>query len=266
MPSPIDPDHSGSALTEALAAFAARVSGCLVALDFDGTLAPIVDDPSQSRAVAGAFGALSRLAGAGAQIAVVTGRDALTALELSRFAEIPGLIVSGLHGAEVWHDGSLQTRDEPAGIDVLRRELPPLLDQVDPDSWLEDKRLSLVVHTRRSADPLTVLEQLRGPVTELAEANGLQVLDGKFVLEIRIPGLSKADAVSRLLTPQTTAALFAGDDHGDLPAFEAIHSWSRRTGNPAVAIAVGEVAEVRQAADVRLPAPAALADLLAALL
>ena len=92
---------------------AAALPGALVALDFDGTLAPIVADPTASRPVAGAIEALSALAGAGAQIAVITGRDAATAVGLGGFDTVPGLVVAGLYGAETWHDGELSAPDEP---------------------------------------------------------------------------------------------------------------------------------------------------------
>jgi trehalose 6-phosphate phosphatase len=210
----------------------------LIALDFDGTLAPIVTNPADSRPVHGVVDTLTCLADAGMQIAIVTGRDAGTVLTLGRLAPIPGLVVSGLHGAERWQGGQLVTRDEPPGIAALRDLLPPLLHQVDPEVWLEDKRLSLVVHTRPAADPAGALLRLAPAVTALAAAHGLEVHPGKLVHEIRIPDLSKADALRLLLTDDTTAALFAGDDVGDLPAFDAIGQWSQATGRPGITVAV----------------------------
>jgi len=62
----------------------------LVAVDFDGTLAPIVPDPADSRPVPGAIAALRVLAERGAQVAVVTGRDARTVIELGGLDAIPG--------------------------------------------------------------------------------------------------------------------------------------------------------------------------------
>ncbi|HEV2888626.1 MAG TPA: trehalose-phosphatase, partial [Jatrophihabitans sp.] len=195
-----------------LAAIAARLPGALIALDFDGTLAPIVRDPSTSRPVPGVIVTLARLARAGAQIAIVTGRDAATVLELGGLQAIADVIVSGLHGAETWQHGNLRTRDEPAGLAVLRTSLPPLLSQVDEGVWLEDKRLSLVVHARQAADPQRALTELGDRLPALVAEQGLELHPGKLVLEIRIPQLSKATALERLLTPATPAALFAGDD------------------------------------------------------
>jgi trehalose 6-phosphate phosphatase len=223
-------------------------SSVLLALDFDGTLSPIVDDPERARAVPAAIEALVDLADRGARIAIVTGRDAATVVELGGLERIRGVLVSGLHGAETWHEGQFRTRNEPAGISALREALPPLLERVDPGVWLEDKRLSL--------------EMLRKPVTALAAEHDLDVVGGKFVLEIRIPGLSKADAVSSLLNEHTRAALFCGDDLGDLPAFEAIRSWAADSGHTGITIAVGEVPQVSTAADLQLDSPEELAELL----
>ncbi len=241
---------------------AENLSGALIALDFDGTLAPIVRDPATSRPVAGVIDTLAALAGAGSQIAIVTGRDARTVLELGGLASIPDVWISGLHGAESWHQGVLSTIDEPAGLAELRALLPA---QLPVGTWLEDKRLSLVVHTRQAGDPERALDEVSRQLPSLVSEYGLEAHPGKLVLEIRIPGLSKATALERLLTEDTSAALFAGDDLGDLPAFEAVRAWRESAGRPGCRIAVGEVAELRAVADLRLDSPAELARLLQAL-
>ncbi|MEO6700349.1 MAG: trehalose-phosphatase [Jatrophihabitantaceae bacterium] len=244
-------------------AITANLAGALIALDFDGTLAPIVRDPQAARPVDGVIATLAELAAAGAQVAIVTGRDAHTVLRLGQLQRIGNLVVSGLHGAETWRDGELATLDEPAGLEALRAALPPLLPA---GVWLEDKRLSLVVHTRQAEDPDAALAALTGPVTELVAAHGLDTHPGKQVLEIRLPELSKATALTTLLGPDTTAALFAGDDLGDLPAVEAIRAWSAGTGRPGCTVAVGEVAQLRAVTDLQLAEPAELAALLRGLL
>jgi trehalose 6-phosphate phosphatase len=243
----------------------AVIDGALIALDFDGTASEIVPDPATARPVAGIIDALSTLAAHGARVAIVTGRDVATLLTLAPVTSVPGVTLSGLHGAELWRGGVLKTRAEPAGLDQLRESLPPILRSVDQAAWLEDKRLSLVVHTRTAVDPDDTLRRLRQPVTERAGALGLDVVGGKYVLEIRIPGLSKADALAELLTPATTGALFAGDDLGDLPALAAIRSWGFRTGRPAITVAIGDVVEVQRAAQLQLSSPVEFAKFLSGL-
>ena len=243
----------------------AELTGALIGLDFDGTLAPIVPDPMRARPVPGIPETLIRLAERGARIAVVTGRDARTVLELSGLGGVPGMLVSGLHGAETWQDGELRTREEPPGLAELRTLLPPMLP---PDVWLEDKRLSLVLHARRAARPEQALAELNRFVPELVAEHGLEAHPGKLVIEIRIPQLSKATALDSLLAggaSEPTAALFAGDDLGDLPAVQAVRRWAERTGRPALTVAVGEVGELRAETDLALADPAALAELLAEL-
>jgi trehalose 6-phosphate phosphatase len=249
-----------------VAAIAARLPGALIALDFDGTLAPIVGDPSAARPAPGVIDTLTRLARAGARIAIVTGRDAATVLELGGLAAIPEVVVSGLHGAETWQHGRLRTRDEPPGLAALRTSLPPLLRRAGDGVWLEDKRLSLVVHTRQAADPHAALAALGEALPPLVAEQGLELHPGKLVLEIRIPDLSKATALEELLTIDTPAALFAGDDLGDLPAVAAVAAWAAATGRPGLTIAVGETPELREAADGAVDSPAELAELLADLL
>jgi trehalose 6-phosphate phosphatase len=240
----------------------ARLAGALIALDYDGTLSPIVPDPMQARPVPGVLDTLSRLAERGARIAVVTGRDARTVLELGGLQRIPGLVVSGLHGAETWRDGELLTRDEPPGLAELRDLLPPLLPA---GVWLEDKRLSLVLHTRRADRPEQALAELDRFVPRLAAEHGLVAHPGKQVIEIRIPELSKATALDLLLAEDPSAVLFAGDDLGDLPAVRTVRDWGGRTGRPALTIAVGGPAELAAATDRSLAGPAELAAVLAEL-
>jgi trehalose 6-phosphate phosphatase len=237
-----------------------------VGLDFDGTLAPIVTDPQAARPVEGAVELLTDLARGGTQVAVVSGRDAQTAIRLGELDRIPGVIVSGLHGAQLWRDGRLDSRSEPPGMTEVRLALPSLIGRLEPDARIEDKGLSIVVHTRPARDPAAALDRLAGPVTELAARNGLDVVSGKFVLEIRIPDLSKADALQALLTPHYRAAIYAGDDLGDISAFAQVDRWAAedaaRTG---LTIAVGEVAEVRAAARLTLDTPQDLLRVLAGL-
>jgi trehalose 6-phosphate phosphatase len=238
----------------------------LIALDFDGTLAPIVADPASSRPAPGAVAALTTLAEAGARIAVITGRDAPTALELGGFAAVPGLVIEGNYGAETWQDGELSVPNQPPEIVALRERLPAVVAQHagDPAVWIEDKGLSLVVHARRAADPAAAIDQLRGPVGELAEQLGLDPHAGRGVLEIRIPGYDKGVALLRLVERfDPTAVLFAGDDLGDLPAFAAIRRL-RAEGRTAwgLGAASAEVPELAEAADLNVDGPAGVVALL----
>lgn len=252
-----------------LAALLAEPGRAVVALDFDGTLAPIVPDPADSRPLPGIGEALTALAGRGTTIAVITGRAARTVLALSGFAGVPGLIVEGLYGAERWHDGALDTPSTPEAIERLRDRLPPIVASgVDEKVWIEDKRLSLVVHGRLAADPEAALEPLRAPIAALAGELGFEVHDGRGVIELRLPGFDKAGALRRVVDSRhPTAVLFAGDDLGDLPAFGLIGAL-RDAGLTAYGVGVrsAEVPELADAADVLVDGPAGVLALLRALL
>ncbi len=252
-------------VAELVESFAASLPGSLVATDFDGTLAPLRADPEDSRPRAGAVEALATLASRGAQIAVITGRDARTVLRLGGLDEIPGLIVAGLYGAETWTAGELDTPDTPAAIQALRERLPGALHGADPAVWIEDKRLSLVVHARRAADPEAALAAVTDPVTVLGGELGLEVHPGSGVLELRLPGYDKAAALATVADGRA-ATLFLGDDLGDLPAFAQIRKL-RAAG--AIAWGVGVLSSgaegIPEAADVTVEDPAAVVDLLRAL-
>jgi trehalose 6-phosphate phosphatase len=242
--------------------------GCLpdvlVALDFDGTLAPLVTDPQQSRPVPGTVAVLRAVAATGAQVAVITGRDASTVIRLGGLDDVPGIVVAGLYGIETWHDGDLVTPDTPETIAVLRERLPRALahDGADPELWVEDKRLSLVVHARRATDPDAALETVREAVHQLAGELGLEVHPGRDVLELRLPGYDKAGALRRLAADRA-GVLYVGDDLGDLPAFAEIRRM-RADGRAAYGIGVlsSGVGGVAEAADIHVADPAAAVEVL----
>ena len=73
----------------------------LIALDYDGTLAPIVTDPAAARPHSDAGHALRRLAPLVGTLAVITGRPALAAVEVGRLNQVPGVIVLGHYGRPV---------------------------------------------------------------------------------------------------------------------------------------------------------------------
>lgn len=196
----------------------ARLAGAVVALDYDGTLAPIVDRPSDAVPADGAVEVLQALASRVRTLALVTGRPADVVVELAGLRAVPGLVVLGQYGAQRWSGGAVTAPPELPDVAAARVALPPVL--APEGAELEDKGLSLVVHTRRCADPAGALARLEAPVT--AAAGGLEVHRGRLVLELRPPGYDKRAALLSLCDPIPSAVLFAGDDLGDLPAYDAV--------------------------------------------
>jgi len=259
-------------------AVVAAADRLVVGLDFDGVLAPIVEDPTRAHIHPDAPEVLGELARVVRAVAVVTGRPARQAVALGGLDEVgqameehgTGLFVFGQYGNERW--SSTQRRvvspRPPAGLAGFERELPGLLRDVDAgDAFLEEKGLAVAVHTRRMADPAGALHRIAGPVRELADRHGLVLEPGRNVLEVRGPGVDKGDAVRTLATEQSAGAfLYAGDDLGDVVAFEAVTRLGE-DGMPTflVAAASEEQQALVELADVAVPGPAGVLDLLRSL-
>jgi trehalose 6-phosphate phosphatase len=252
-----------------LAAIVADPGHALIALDFDGTLAPIVSEPSAARPHPDVLPALRRLATGVGTLAIITGRPAPVAVELGGFAGIPGLIVIGHHGFERWEGGQLTSPPPPPQVATARTRLPGVLAaaRAPEGTQVEDKGHALVVHVRRTADPQAALARLTGPMAEFAADTGLDCQPGRMVIELRPPGINKGTALTALIAERDPAAvLFAGDDLGDLPAFEAVRA-ARAAGRKGVAVcsASDEVTALATHADLVLDGPREVGALLAAL-
>jgi trehalose 6-phosphate phosphatase len=241
----------------------------LIATDFDGTLAPIVPRPGDARAYPGAVPALIALAKAVGTVAVITGRAPANVVRLGGLEAVPGLIVLGHYGWQRWQDGQLTEPEPGPAVEAARAALPGLLrDAGAPEGTsIEDKTHALAVHTRRTADPEAALRGLRDPLGELAGRLGLMAEPGRFVIELRPPGVDKGTALTGLVAERVAASvLFCGDDLGDLPAFAAVRAL-RADGVPgcAVASASPESPQVAAAADLVVEGPGGVVALLAAI-
>ncbi|HTE72980.1 MAG TPA: trehalose-phosphatase, partial [Actinomycetes bacterium] len=124
------PKPATSAGRDGLRALLADPADALVALDFDGTLSPIVPDPDDARAHPDVPPVLERLAGRGVRVAVVTGRPAQLAVDRGGLAGVPGLVVLGHYGLERWEGGTVTAPDVAAGVAVARDRLPGLLREL----------------------------------------------------------------------------------------------------------------------------------------
>ncbi|MGC0422423.1 trehalose-phosphatase [Embleya sp. AB8] len=269
------PEPTTPAGRAGLAALLGAPGRAVVALDFDGTLAPIVDRPDQARADVRAVLALSRLTPHLAATVIVTGRPAAVAVEYGRFRGVAGLerlVVLGHYGLERWDaaTGRVSAPEPPAGVAEVRLALPGLLQALDVwhTTWIEDKGSALAVHTRRAPDPQAALDLLRAPLAELAKRHDLVVEPGRYVLELRPEGMDKGRALTTFLAEhRAESVLFAGDDLGDLAAFSAVEAL-RGSGSVAgltVCSGSAEVHALAERADLVVPGPEGVADLLTAL-
>jgi trehalose 6-phosphate phosphatase len=246
----------------------ARAADVVVGLDFDGTLAPIVDDPESAHIHPDAPQVLTDLAGAVRAVAVITGRPARQALALGGLDEVGDavggtgreLYLFGQYGNERWSSTNRRVISPrpPAGLASFGRELPRVLRGADAaDAFVEDKGLAVAVHTRRLGDPDAAFERLVKPIGDLAERHGLTVEPGRRVLEVRSHGMHKGMVVEYLMEDlEAGGFLFGGDDLGDLEAFEAVLDLRRR-GLPTLLVcsASREETTLRPLSDVLVDGP-----------
>jgi trehalose 6-phosphate phosphatase len=264
LPEPATPQGSAG-----LAALLAEPARAVVALDYDGTLSPIVDRPEDAVPAPGALAALARVARTVGAVVLITGRPAREVVALAGLDQAPGLSslqVLGQYGLQRWdaRTGRFSSPEALPGVDLARRRLPELLAGAPDGVAVEDKEQALVVHFRRAADPDGALAALRGPLEALAADVGLEPHPGRRVLELRPPGHDKGGALRDLLTARDArSVLFAGDDVGDLPAYDAVDE-VRTAGIPGVLVCSRspEVIALEERADLVVDGPQGVVDLL----
>lgn len=223
----------------------AAAGGALIGLDFDGTLAPIVEDPPQAWIHPAMPDLLLQLGEVVGTVAIVTGRPAAQAVELARLEEIASplanLIVLGQYGNESWSssDQRVHSQAPPDGLAGFIDTLPELFESLGFEPRVEDKGLAVAIHTRSLPDPTSAYQRLIAPLSELAARHGLVIEPGRFVLEARAAGMDKGIALRRLAeATQPSAMLFAGDDLGDIPAFQELGR-QREAGLPTLQVCSG---------------------------
>jgi trehalose 6-phosphate phosphatase len=196
-----------------------NVDRVLVALDFDGTISPIVAVPSQARPAPGALEAMARLSGApGTEVALVSGRSRHDLGLVSGADDVVMLI--GSHGQEIGADLVLSA-DESALLTDIRSSVADAVGSI-PGVRVEQKPAGLAVHVRgcAPADADRALDLVRGLVDELA---GTFCLEGKLVIELSTRPLDKGSALRALIEADTSRrVLFAGDDITDESAMAVL--------------------------------------------
>jgi trehalose 6-phosphate phosphatase len=206
-----------------LARFAA--SDVLVALDYDGTLAPIVSTPRKARMRPRTRQLLAAVAKRYPCV-VISGRtrDDVTA----RVSSAPVWHVAGNHGLEPWGEQAAYAARVREWVQKLRRRL----EGVDGVT-IEDKTYSVTVHYRRARRK----DRVRRAVSHaLRSLRGARVIGGTEAFNVMPRGAPhKGEALERarrLLA--CDKAIYVGDDETDEDAFSAARAdrlLSVRIGN-----------------------------------
>jgi trehalose 6-phosphate phosphatase len=195
-----------------------RTPQLLVACDYDGTLAPIVDDPTRAEPLPEAAAAIRELASLPqTTVAVISGRALRDLAALSRLPSEVRLV--GSHGSEF--DVGFAARIAPDAA-ALRTRLGQAIAEIVREHRgvrLEQKPASVAIHTRGIGheQSLTIAEAIRsGPATW----PGIYITTGKEVVELSVVAANKGVAVDELRTQMSASAvIFLGDDATDENAF-----------------------------------------------
>ena len=202
----------------------------LVAVDFDGTLAPIVERPEDAAPLPDGIAALRRLAErADTDVAIVSGRG----LEDARArVRLEGVYYAGNHGMEIEGPGLSRVLDEAAALrpslEGCRARLEEELSRVE-GAQVEDKGLTLSIHYRRGATQEGREAVVRSVHAACAGVRGLRITEGKMVVEVRPDVEWDKGAATRFLMDtvegaagRAVPALFLGDDRTDEDAFRIL--------------------------------------------
>lgn len=245
---------SSLSVTELLAPFRADPAGTGVFTDFDGTLAPIVDDPPAALPLPGVADVLSALADRYGRVGVISGRPASF---LRDHLGGRGIYLSGLYGLEYVGEagGEIGTVEEAARWREIVEGVAVAGEAALPAGvGVERKGLCLTVHHRR--DPSRAAES-QAWVDDQARRTGLIVHPARMSYELRPPIRRDKGTVLAELAAGLRQVCFLGDDRGDLTAFDTL---DRMAASGAVVLRVGvhseeAPAELLARADVVVESP-----------
>jgi len=251
---------------------AARVlqSPLLVALDIDGTLAPIAPTPQAAAIPETTRRTLQRLARSrDVHLAFVTGR---AALDGRRLVAVADSWTVGNHGIELI---------DPAGevrVNALAEAFAPTIAHAARmlagplggigGVFVEDKAWTLSVHVRLAAR--ADVPRVEQTLTDVARQLELRVIQGKEIFELRPPvAINKGTALLELAAALGVSdhrgalggsLLYAGDDRTDEDAFRALRA--RQWNAVTVHVGDGSTHGVLTEAEFVLADPPALRELL----
>jgi trehalose 6-phosphate phosphatase len=185
-------------------------SNATLALDYDGTLAPIIDDPARASMRPCTRELLAEVTQL-YKVIVVSGRAHHDALR--RLRGIGAFEVIGNHGVEPWNIAHRYIPVVKRWVSELEGALAPLTGIV-----IENKNYSLAIHYRKAPDK----QQARAAILKAAAAlEEVRIIGGKQVTNLLpISATNRGLAVERERKRlQCDTTIYVGDDETDEDVF-----------------------------------------------
>lgn len=236
----------------------------LVALDFDGTLAPLVDEPMTARMARSAAEAVDALVRApGTTVAFVSGRSLADLRIIAEHTDSSPVLLAGSHGAEWWvprgrgvdgefpdsahagADDDAAVRRETQRRDELAAEAEAAVAHID-GAWVERKAFGFGVHSRTVASDAAAEVHRIVDALVAEQAPQWRRREGHSITEYAFRSEGKDTAIARLRAlTAATAVLFAGDDITDEDAIRSLVA-----GDLGIRVGAGETAASMRVTDI----------------
>ncbi|XP_020803616.1 uncharacterized protein LOC110182675 isoform X2 [Drosophila serrata] len=233
-----------------------------VLLDYDGTLAPIADNPSKTKMPVELEAILRKIAKhPEVFLAVISGRGLK---DVQKQVNIEGITYAGNHGLEIeYPDGSRHDYELPTEIQKnYTNMVKELKEKVEKNgAWVEDKRVSLTYHYRDT--PVELKDEQKVLAAEICKKYGFRPNQAHEAIEAKPPvNWNKGEAALYILKQkfgenwaQEVSVVFAGDDTTDEDAMRVLRGLGR-------SFRIASDAQIQTFADFRLPKQAVMTDLL----
>jgi trehalose 6-phosphate phosphatase len=195
---------------------------CAFLLDIDGTLLDMAPSPQQVWVPPTLRQTLDRLdAMTGGAVALVSGRPIHDIDLIFSPLQLPAI---GCHGAEFRPIPGSPPQIRASRLSATLKRKLAILAELGPGILIEDKGYSLALHYRLAPDKGP---ELQAAVTAICAdvTDAVDILPGKFVIEIKPAGVNKGTAVCELMQHAPFAdrsPIFIGDDTTDEPVFGVI--------------------------------------------
>lgn len=240
-----------------------RADRSVLFFDFDGTLAPVKDDPTAVQPAPKVLTAIDALAGRVQRVAIVSARPVEFLRE--HFSALHHVDLYGLYGLEHCHDGGDTVTEEAAlpWVPTMGELADRARAKLPAGALVEYKRLSVALHYRTAPHLAQAVESWG---RAQAEQLGLKVQSGRMVLELKPPVDRDKGMVIGEAVRSAGCAWYFGDDVSDIKAFAALRAREEADDSffgVCVAVANPETGqEVSTAADLTIDSPEALGDFL----